>query len=490
MHRLALLLYDLFLVAMATLGALALRDNLAGEQLDAAQLLRFSPYLLCTLAVAAVIIPVSGLNRSIWRLSAMGDYLTVTVAAVAIVLGAMGLGFSVNRLAGVARGLPILQGLLMVFVLIGVRVSMRLRHAVRRRPRQLAKPEPRAGGETVLIVGLNSLTELYLRAASEFASGQLKIAGLLAQSERHAGRTVQQIPVLGTPEQIVKALDNLEVHGVFVERIVVTTPFASLPAAAQSALLEIEKATAIRIDFVAERMGLTPHPMQDDDTAIDASAFAIEEDDLGALRRRLYWRFKRLLDAGGALVLLVLFAPIMVLVAVLVAIDLGRPVVFWQQRPGLGGMAFRLYKFRSMAAAHDRRGRPVLPAARLTPLGRFLRRTRLDELPQLLNILRGDMSFIGPRPLLPIDQPDGTLARLVVRPGLTGWAQVQGGRAIGAADKAALDIWYVRNASLALDLRILRATATMVLFGERVNHAAIDRAWAELGTNRLCAAGE
>ena len=96
-----------------------------------------------------------------------------------------------------------------------------------------------------------------------------------------------------------------------------------------------------------------------------------------------------------------------------------------------------------------------------------MRRTRLDELPQLINILLGQMSFIGPRPLLPVDQPADYAARLVVRPGLTGWAQVKGGRDISPADKAALDIWYVHNASLALDARILLNTVAMVLFGER-----------------------
>jgi len=119
-------------------------------------------------------------------------------------------------------------------------------------------------------------------------------------------------------------------------------------------------------------------------------------------------------------------------------------------------------------------------------IGAFLRRTRLDELPQLLSILTGEMSFVGPRPLLPADQPAGYSARLLVRPGLTGWAQIKGGRAIGAADKAALDVWYVCNMSLALDLRILLATVPMVVFGERVTEAAIVQAWLDLQAAGVC----
>ena len=105
-------------------------------------------------------------------------------------------------------------------------------------------------------------------------------------------------------------------------------------------------------------------------------------------------------------------------------------------------------------------------------------RTRLDELPQLLNILKGDMSFVGPRPLLPVDQPIDCTARLLVRPGLTGWAQIKGGRQISPSDKAALDVWYVRNMSLALDLEIiLWSTVPMLIFGERVAESAVGQAW-------------
>jgi lipopolysaccharide/colanic/teichoic acid biosynthesis glycosyltransferase len=133
-----------------------------------------------------------------------------------------------------------------------------------------------------------------------------------------------------------------------------------------------------------------------------------------------------------------------------------------------------------MGAAHDASGRRRSDAERVSALGHLLRRTRLDELPQLFSILLGHMSFVGPRPLLPVDQPAGHSARLLVRPGLTGWAQIKGGRIISAEDKAALDVWYVRNASLALDLRILLGTIPMVLFGERVAEDAIAQAWREL----------
>ncbi len=159
---------------------------------------------------------------------------------------------------------------------------------------------------------------------------------------------------------------------------------------------------------------------------------------------------------------------------------MGTPVLFWQQRPGLGGRPFRLYKFRTMRAGHDANGRRLSDAERVSSVGTIMRRLRLDELPQLFHILHGEMSLIGPRPLLPCDQADEYRARLLVRPGVTGWAQVVGGRDISPEDKAALDVWYVRNASLALDLEIAARTIPMMLLGERISRPLIERAWREL----------
>ena len=189
---------------------------------------------------------------------------------------------------------------------------------------------------------------------------------------------------------------------------------------------------------------------------------------------------KRGLDAVAALTVLVLLSPILFFVALAVAASIGSPVVFWQRRPGRRGRPFHLYKFRTMRSAHDPERKCLQDTHRTSKVGKFMRRTRLDELPQLINILRGDMSFVGPRPLLPRDQPQACGARLLVLPGLTGWAQVVGGRDIAPDDKAALDVWYVRNASLLLDLGIMARTVPIILFGERISQSLIDRARSEL----------
>jgi lipopolysaccharide/colanic/teichoic acid biosynthesis glycosyltransferase len=143
-----------------------------------------------------------------------------------------------------------------------------------------------------------------------------------------------------------------------------------------------------------------------------------------------------------------------------------------------------------MAGAHDADGRRVPEHRRVSRIGYALRRLRIDELPQLLNILIGEMSFIGPRPLLPADQSTAYAARLLVRPGLTGWAQVKVGRDVSPANKAALDVWYVKNASLSLDVAVLVQTALMLVIGERVSDAAIRHAWRDLQRAGICASSE
>ncbi|HEX6911941.1 MAG TPA: sugar transferase [Longimicrobium sp.] len=182
---------------------------------------------------------------------------------------------------------------------------------------------------------------------------------------------------------------------------------------------------------------------------------------------------KRLLDLAIAVPALVVLAPLIAVTAGLVRLRLGTPVVFRQQRPGLHGRPFQLLKFRTMRDAVDARGEPLPDEERLTAFGRRLRATSLDELPTLWNVVRGDMSLVGPRPLLMEYLPRYTpeqARRHEVRPGITGWAQVNGRNAITWDEKFRLDVWYVDHRSLALDLRILWTTLRTVFVREGISH--------------------
>jgi len=175
---------------------------------------------------------------------------------------------------------------------------------------------------------------------------------------------------------------------------------------------------------------------------------------------------KRLFDLVVSLALLTILSPLLVLAALLIVATMGRPVFFKQERPGLGGQPFRLIKFRSMSSRRDPQGALLPDAQRLGRLGRLLRSTSVDELPELLNVLRGDMSLVGPRPLLmeylPLYSPEQA-RRHDVRPGLTGLAQVRGRNALSWKEKFELDVQYVDRYSPWLDLKILWWTAVAVV---------------------------
>ena len=175
---------------------------------------------------------------------------------------------------------------------------------------------------------------------------------------------------------------------------------------------------------------------------------------------------KRLADVVVALFVLIIFSPIILVVAILIRFNLGSPIFFRQQRPGLHGKPFLMIKFRTMRDAEGRDGRPLPDAQRMTRFGNLLRKVSLDELPELWNVLRGEMSLVGPRPLLMQYMErysDRQKKRHDVRPGVTGWAQVNGRNAVDWDTRFEMDVWYVENWSLLLDLKILFLTVKTVL---------------------------
>jgi lipopolysaccharide/colanic/teichoic acid biosynthesis glycosyltransferase len=181
---------------------------------------------------------------------------------------------------------------------------------------------------------------------------------------------------------------------------------------------------------------------------------------------------KRLTDVMLSLLVLTFLSPVVLIVAWQVSREMGSPVLFRQVRPGLNGRPFEMVKFRTMKDGVDVQGNPLTDAERLISFGHFLRSSSLDELPGLWNVLKGDMSLVGPRPLLmeylPLYSPE-QYRRHVVRPGITGWAQINGRNTLSWEDKFALDVWYVDNRSLWLDIKILFLTVKKVLVRDGIS---------------------
>ncbi len=188
---------------------------------------------------------------------------------------------------------------------------------------------------------------------------------------------------------------------------------------------------------------------------------------------------KRVIDIIGALIGLVVSAPIMVIVSLIIYLTMGKPIFFKQVRSGMNGKPFVIYKFRTMLDLRDENGNLLPDEKRITNLGKIMRFLRLDELPELFNILKGDMSIIGPRPTL-VEQVSSYNSfqkrRLHVRPGLTGWAQINGNTKLSWDDRILLDIWYIDHWSLILDFKIILSTVRVVFNGENINLNALEEA--------------
>jgi lipopolysaccharide/colanic/teichoic acid biosynthesis glycosyltransferase len=453
--------HDVIVTVIGFLAAFVLRSGFA---LDPGEQLAMLISLLALSLIAALSYHGVGLYRGVWSHTSVGDILVVVKGATLVTLLFLTFLFFFNELHAIPRSVPLIHWFVVVVLLSG----SRLLHAWRRR-RQLRFAVPTdatAAEEPALLVGCNPTTALYLTGLRT-QPGPYRIVGILDDDRgQFLGRTLHQVPVIGRIEEADRCIQELAVHGVFARRIVIVSRDPERVAAALAALAPIEERFGLKIDvlsddFWRDQPSGEPPPL---------SGAAVEPS--------CYLQVRQVIDVTVAAALLVALAPLLALAAVIVLLDVGRPVLFLQVRPGRRLQPFVLAKFRTMRRAIGVNGELLSDTERVSSLGRFLRRTKLDELPQLVSIVKGDMTFIGPRPLLPRDLPPGASARAAVRPGVTGWAQVNGGHQLSNEDKLMLDLWYIANASLLLDLRIIVLTIMTIARGEKINQDELGRALA------------
>jgi lipopolysaccharide/colanic/teichoic acid biosynthesis glycosyltransferase len=272
---------------------------------------------------------------------------------------------------------------------------------------------------------------------------------------------------LAAPHHLESVIEEFVVHGIRTDRVIIGNDEKFL---AEEELTEIQRVCEhheVKLDFVPKLIGLGELP-----PASVKTTPKVEQVPLPNFELPRYFKYRPFFDFFAALAMTLILSPLLTIVAALVLLDVGLPVLFWQQRIGQGGRRFMLHKFRTLRAPFDWRGQPVPDRQKPSFIGKLLRQTRLDELPQLLNVLVGDMALIGPRPLLPEDQPNCPATRLMVRPGITGWAQVNGGKFLTPEEKDHYDEFYVRNASLWFDLRIIFMTLRVLFrFTVHSDHA-------------------
>lgn len=366
--------------------------------------------------------------------------------------------FSATRLDGVPRSTPLIHALLLSTGLILARAFVRMIHAERDAPASTSD----AASEHIIIIGSNRLSSLYIDFLHAYAPGRHQVIAVLDDRPEMIGRSIAGVRVLGPAVHLLPVVEEFKEHGIRTDRIIVGGEPDLLTPDTRADFDKICSDHKIPLDFVPELIGLRQISDLNAHSAPGTSPSIATPSPPGH-----YFQVKRYIDLCLVSVLIVVMLPVFVAVAIVVLLDVGSPVFFWQRRLGMNGQVFQMYKFRTLKPAFDWRGLPTQATERASWIGQLLRKIRLDELPQLLNVLVGDMSLIGPRPLLPQDQPPDPAQRLTVRPGMTGWAQVCGGSLLSPQEKGALDDWYVRNASPALDLKIIGKTLWVLLSGER-----------------------
>jgi lipopolysaccharide/colanic/teichoic acid biosynthesis glycosyltransferase len=325
--------------------------------------------------------------------------------------------FSITRLDGIPRSVPILT-----FFVFGSLLLMS--GLIRGRLKQLGECKHQSvrsrDVENIIVLGANRAASFYIRIIDTFSAGN--VMAILDASPSLRNRILNGRRIIGAPEDLFTIIHEYKIHGIEIRRIVVAADRSELSQATWDCL---KSDASIEVEFLTEQGGIVQH-LADVPAAHALRAAALplkspSDADLILAQRRKYWKLKGAIDVVVASLLLVILTPVMAAVGLSVRLGIGSPVIFWQRRVGQNGAAFFLFKFRTLLAPGDGHGEWPDEPGRISRLGCFLRRTRLDEIPQLLNVLRGEMSIIGPRPLLPIDQPASVGIRLAVRPGITGW---------------------------------------------------------------------
>jgi lipopolysaccharide/colanic/teichoic acid biosynthesis glycosyltransferase len=424
-------------------------------------------FALVSLAATLIAFRAFRISSVIPRYLSVGDLLNLAKAVVAGDLITTIFLFTFTRLDGIPRSVPAIHALVLGAGLLTARGLAKI--ADLRRSRE---EPPHLAAVNIIVIGLNNWSVLLLKFLQAHASQRWRVIALLDEAPEWFGRSVNGVQVFGPPAHLQAVIEELALHGVDTHRVIVGEEAGLL---SEEALREIRAVCARRnVDLVfvpdllaldsAECVGSCPQPALENLPACRS---------FPDFRVSPYLRFKRPIDFCAAGILILWLLPLLAIAALIVILDVGSPVLFWQQRVGRYGRELRVYKLRTLRSPFNRRGQKMPEEQRLSWIGGLLRRTRIDELPQLLNVLVGDMSLIGPRPLLSRDQPSNPVVRLLARPGITGWAQVNGGAALSSTEKDMLDIWYVANASPWLDLRIAWMTFFSLVKGDRRSEGAL-----------------
>jgi len=457
--------FDVVWAGLSPFAALYLRNALV---LSEDSVLPAGAFCAVSLFASLVACAIFRLHIGIPRYFSFHDAVDLAKAVVFAELVTCVALFTLNRLDGVPRSTPIIHALLLWAGLVYARGVI----IVANKGHIFAASNRTAARENVILIGLNDFAVFFTNFLRAAAQDTKRVIAVLDADTRRIGRAVNGVGVLGTPAHLDAIIEEFATHGVQTHRVAVAGAPEMLSDKERCEVHRVCTERGLDLIFLNDSFGLSVAP-----TGAELATAPLHRSDLPPEPERSnYFGAKRLVDVFGSLGLIVAVAPLCLIAALLTRLFVGAPISFWQQRLGLDGRSFDLYKFRTLRPPFDRLGHKLPDADRLSIVGRLMRATRLDEVPQLVNVLIGDMSLVGPRPLLPQDQPENPVRRLSVRPGITGWAQVNGGARLTPEEKDALDRWYIQNASPWLDFRIMGLTALRMLRGDRRNEEVLAHA--------------
>ena len=455
-----ILLVDSIIVAAAFPTSIYLRENFAPGPQHVLSSIQGGTILFIT---AFVVFRALGVHRNMWRYSSPRDLLKLGTALTIVAAIFIPSIFMVDRLDGIPRSTLVIfwfiafAGLCSARAIYSWGVHSTLGHLHLKRQRPTCR--------VMILANVRSSSTIIYTLETQYAHAAHIVGVVSTTGER--GRLIQGVEVLGSVKQLPEILVSLDVAGCYPHAIIIGDHVSETKTCSDTPLTEIAPCMPIfkssNIDEFADFLNYRPKA----DTIFPRE-----------IKTRRSADVKRTFDIVFASTALLMLWPLLTVIAILTYVFHGSPIMFRQVRSGLRLREFCLLKFRTMKPPFDDAGGLLRDRQRITRLGSFLRMTRLDELPQLWNVLKGDMSLIGPRPLLHRDMPDCAnilRERYGVRPGITGWAQVNGGHMINNDVKMALDIYYIKNASLYFDLKIILMTIKMMMFGEKVGHHAISK---------------
>jgi lipopolysaccharide/colanic/teichoic acid biosynthesis glycosyltransferase len=412
--------------ALASLGlAWLLRQNGQAIWADLRLVADDAPLFL---ALAGASFLAFGLHRRIWSYTSVGELAAIVKASTWAVVLFLAVAWTAGRTTAVPPALWVVQWLILVVLLCGTRLAYRFAKTRVRRARAGAARASTTRDVPVLLYGCGPMAALFVGAVQSAPGSRLRVVGIIEDAGTPRGRYVHNVPVLGEPRDLDRIVADLAVQGIHPQRLVITRPADRLPPELRTFAEHCGARHGMELHVLPEMLG------------VPADAAASEAARGASAPERAYLRARRPVELGVSALALLLLMPLMGLIALVVLLDQGRPILLRQVHPGRSMRPFTLYKFRTLRGPCYADGALLQERARTSPVGRVLRRSRLDELPQLVNVLRGEMSFIGPRPLAPRDLSERITERIALPPGITGWAEVNGGDRLSIEERIALEM--------------------------------------------------